>query len=64
MSLDTTFLIAWRQRVEDEQDKAGKHIIEGSMKDFSEYRYTLGYIKALSDALTLADEITEQMQKE
>lgn len=64
MSLDTTFLVAWRERLQQVVTEAQAHIVEGRMKDFSEYRYSLGYIKGLDDALKLADEVTEKMQKE
>lgn len=64
MSLDTTFLIEWHKSIEVTKLDAQLHIIDGNLKDFSEYRYSLGYIKGLDDALKIADDLADKLQKE
>lgn len=64
MTVNTDFLSAWRERIETEKTSAQRHLLKGRIADFSEYRYSLGYIKGLDDALKLADEIYAAVMKQ
>lgn len=63
MSIDTAFLSAFRIRIAEERQRAVDNLVSGRLLDHSEYRYSCGYIKALDDEITIAEETLTAMQK-
>lgn len=63
MSLDAATVAQLRKRIAAERQKSDDLVIAGRCSDFSEYRYSVGYIKALDDVITIMDQIQDELQK-
>jgi len=56
------FQSALERRIADEIDKVKESIANGDPTDFSQYKYWVGYLKALEDALKIAVEVEGDME--
>ncbi len=63
MSFDASTVAGIRKRIAAERQKSVDLVIAGRCADFSEYRYSVGYIKALDDVNVMTDEIQTDLQK-
>ena len=63
MSFETTFTVEAKKRLAEQRDKAKDLILGGRPAEFSEYRYSMGYIKAMEDAEKILDQVLEDIQK-
>lgn len=63
MSFEQTVLSRLRHHIAVEREKAAGLLSAGAISDFSEYRYSVGYIKSLDDVIMLMDQITTDIQK-
>lgn len=53
----TRFHILLMERIEARIKVVGESVLEGSCKDFDEYKDWVGYVRGLNDALSLCDDI-------
>lgn len=63
MSVDIAFATALRKRLTQEKQKSLEIVGGGRVADFSEYRFSCGYIKCIDDVDVLINEIIEDMQR-
>ncbi len=63
MSFDSATIAALRARISAERQKSIDIVMSGRCTDHSEYRYSVGYVKALDDVNTIIDEIISDLQK-
>lgn len=56
--------IALLRKVEEERRSAADHVLSGAIKDFAEYRYHLGKIRALEWVLDTAKERRDEGNKD
>ena len=61
--MDSALLSLLKKRVIEQQQSAVDGITAGHMKDFTEYRYSCGYLKGLNDAVLLAEQILLELEK-
>lgn len=40
----------------------GEDLTSGVAKDYAEYKFEIGYLRALKDVLKICDEVNEEMQ--
>lgn len=59
----TRFHTLLEERVKEAIEANISSIIGGQPKDFPTYREAVGYIRGLNDALTLCDQIEEDLNK-
>lgn len=62
-ALDVAVSTQLQKRLLEQREKSVEVLGTGTCKDFSEYRYSCGYLKAIDDALLIAAEIIEDMQR-
>lgn len=62
MSIDTALSVALTKRLAELQQNSYDIVITGRCTDFSEYRYSCGYVKGIQDALALMDDIKSTLQ--
>lgn len=62
--MDAAFLERFRQRLKEQNVQAVEDVLTGKIKDFTEYRYSVGYLKGLRDAETIADQLVKEIQGE
>ena len=62
-ALDSALSTQLQKKLVELRMKAVDLIAGGKCADFSEYRYSVGYLQALYDVDTVAKEIIEDMQK-
>lgn len=63
MSIDATFRAKLRQRLDDEIARSTAMVMTGQCADHSEYRYSCGYVKAMTDVAAIMTEIETDLQK-
>lgn len=63
MSIETRLSERLRQRVTELRQDAVNTVLGFRLQDFSEYRFSAGYTKALDDVLTVMGEILEDIEK-
>ena len=63
MSLDRSTIAGLRQWLAEERQKSADMIASGQCEDFSLYRYSAGYIKALDDVAVMISQISSDLQK-
>lgn len=59
----TRFHLLLEERVKEAIAANLEAIVGGQPKDFPTYREAVGYIKGLNDALTLCDQLEEDLSK-
>lgn len=52
------------EKIDAEDTRAAEMMAAGMLQDFSEYRFSAGYRKALRDAKTLIEQTLEELMKE
>ena len=63
MSVERAVTAVLAKRLIDERQSSVDLIVSGTCEDFSRYRYSAGYIKALDDVATICNEILSDIQK-
>lgn len=63
MSLGDATISAIRKWLGEERAKSTELLAGGRCSEFSEYRYSVGYIKALDDVNTIIDQIQTDLMK-
>jgi len=63
MSLGDATISGLRKWIAEERAKSAELIITGKCDDYSTYRYSAGYIKALDDAAVVLDQIQDDLMK-
>ena len=64
MSFETAIISRFRTRLGEIKANSEETILSGRCADIEAYRYASGYLKALTDALTIAEEIVREIQGE
>ena len=62
MSYETAILTRLRARLDNLKGNSAEIIVSGRCADYSQYRYSCGYLKALDDAMVLAEEVAKEIQ--
>lgn len=62
-SFDTVLVGHLLKRIVEERQKAVDILAGGGCQDLAQYRYSVGYIKALDDVVTIAGETETDLQK-
>lgn len=63
MSLGDATVSGLRKWLSEERVKCSELLAGGRCSEFSEYRYSVGYIKALDDTATVIDQIQDELMK-
>ncbi len=63
MSFDAVTVSHLRKRIAEVRLQSAEILAGGRCADFSEYRYSVGYITGLDDVVKLIDEIQTDLQK-
>ena len=63
MSLGDATVSGLRKWLLEERVKCSELLAGGRCAEFSEYRYSVGYIKALDDTATVIDQIQDDLMK-
>ena len=63
MSLELKLVADLKTRLEEMRDRAKIDIADGICKDMKEYGYSLGYIRGMNDAVTVALEMEQDLIK-
>lgn len=63
MSLGDATVSGLRKWISEERGKCSELLAGGRCAEFSEYRYSVGYIKALDDTATVIDQIQDDLMK-
>ncbi len=63
MSYDKASISGLRKRVAELRGQSIDLLAGGRCADFSEYRYSVGYIQALDDVIKVLEEIQTDLQK-
>lgn len=63
MSVEMAFAAALRKELAAIRDRAVETIVSGRAQDFSQYRYSAGYIECLKDVDIVLNQIIEDMQR-
>lgn len=59
----TRFHLLLEERVKETLDANTMAIVGGQPKDYATYREAVGYLRGLVDALTLCDQLEEDLNK-
>lgn len=62
--IDSKVIARAIEKIDAEDERARDLMAGGMLQNFSEYRYSAGYRKALQDAKTLLNEALEEIMKE
>jgi hypothetical protein len=60
-SLDLFLLRKLQERLEEETRNYSEAVLNGSAATYEDYKYRVGYLKGLSDALIWAKEINDEL---
>lgn len=63
MSFDASTVALLRKLLAEKLDQSVGLVTGGRCADFSEYRYSVGYIQALNDVNTMIEQIQADLQK-
>ena len=63
MSLGDATVAGLRKWIAEEREKSTGRLARGEIADFSEFRYSVGYIRALDDTATVIDQIQDDLMK-
>jgi len=63
VSIETRATEELGRRIIDLRDKACGTVLGFRLNDFSEYRYSAGYVQALDDVVTVLSEIMQDIEK-
>ena len=63
MSLDDATVAGLRKWIVEERVKCSELLAGGRCAEFSEYRYSVGYIKALDDMMVVMDQTQADLMK-
>lgn len=62
-SLDQAVATQMQKRIAAMTVKATEVLTEGTCKDFTEYRYAIGYLQCLRDMETITNEILDDIRR-
>jgi hypothetical protein len=64
VSFDFAIISRLRTRLDELKSDSVDMILNGRCRDIEAYRYATGYMKAINDAMVVAEEIAKEIQGE